>query len=65
MKKVKFKKGTTVELFCCTHDMQSEEYEDYTLEVDMTEDELNKIAEDFFWNTKEPEWGFRKPGEHE
>jgi hypothetical protein len=52
----KYKKGTTVYLNCCTHDIQSRATEPYTLEVDMTSDELEELAEQFFWDTKEPEW---------
>lgn len=54
----KFKKGSSVWLWCCTHDPQSKEVEEYILTEDHTEDELTKIAEDFFWSQKEPEWGF-------
>jgi hypothetical protein len=53
-----YKKGTMVWLWCSTHDIQSMEKEEYTLEVDCTHSELEKVAEDFFWNNKEPEWGF-------
>lgn len=53
-----YKKGTTVWLWCCTHDTQSYEKEEYKLTEDHTEEELNKIAEEFFYSNKEPEWGF-------
>lgn len=53
-----YKAGTTVWLWWCTHDPQSKEVEEYTLTEDMTEEELEKLAEDYMWNDKEPEWGF-------
>lgn len=53
-----YKKGTKVWIWCCTHDFQSEQQYEYVLEENMSEEELNAIAEEFFWNTKEPEWGF-------
>lgn len=53
-----YKKGLTVLLWCATHDPQSKETEEYVLNQDHTEEELNKIAEDFFYSCKEPEWGF-------
>lgn len=54
------KAGTTVWLWCCTHDTQSMVQEQYVLEVDMTEQQLEELAEEYFWNEKEPEWGFSK-----
>lgn len=55
-----YKKGEVVYIWCSTHDFQSLDYEEYTLEHDMTEEELTAYAEEYFWNTKEPEWGFSK-----
>ncbi len=52
----KYKAGQVVFLNCRTHDSFSKESEEYTLTEDMTEEELEKVAEEFFWNTKEPEW---------
>lgn len=53
-----YKSGTTVWLWWCTHDTQSMEQYEYFLEEDMTEEELEKLAENYFWDDKEPEWGF-------
>jgi hypothetical protein len=53
-----YKKGTKVWLCCATHDAQSKEFEEYTLEADMTETELSDVAKEYFYNTKEPEWWF-------
>lgn len=52
----KLKKGTTVWLVCRTHDAQSKEWDEYTLEEDMTEDELMEIAREYAESTKELEW---------
>ena len=57
-KKKIYKAGTTVWLWCRTHDGQSQDKQEYTLETDHTEAELNECAEEFFWSCKEPEWGF-------
>lgn len=53
-----YKKGTIVWLWCCTHDFQSKEIEEFVLDNDYTEEELEDLAKDFFYNVKEPEWGF-------
>jgi hypothetical protein len=63
-----YKKGTKVWLCCATHDAQSKEFEEYTLEADMTETELSDVAKEYFYllgcvhirivNTKEPECWF-------
>lgn len=53
-----YKAGTKVRLYCSTHDFHSKESDLYTLEHDMTEDEINSLAEEYMWNTKEPEWWF-------
>jgi hypothetical protein len=55
-----YKKGTTVWLCCATHDPQSREHEEYVLEEDMTESEIQEMAKDFMWNTKEPNWWFEE-----
>jgi hypothetical protein len=47
-----------VKLWCCTHDLQSEAEEIIEVDDDTTPAELNLLAEDFFWNEKEPEWGY-------
>ena len=60
MKQKTYKKGTTVWLVCATHDIQSKEWEEYTLTEDATEDELTKIAEEYMLNTKEPSWWFEE-----
>ena len=52
----KIKGGTTVWLCCATHDVGSKEWEEYTLTEDMTPSQLEDVAKDFFYNTKEPEW---------
>lgn len=52
----KFKKGAKVWLVCATHDPQSKEWEEYELEEDMTEEEVEALAEQFFWDRKEPQW---------
>lgn len=55
-----YKKGSKVFLCCSTHDAQSLQYEEYELEADYTEEELEKLAEEYFWNTKEPSWWFQE-----
>ena len=53
------KKGTKFKLHCCTHDLQSErESEVYELEEDITSEQLEKEAEGFMWEEKEPEWWY-------
>jgi len=49
-----------VKIWCCTHDLQSDEEEIIEVADDITDQELESIAEEFMWNTKEPEWGFEK-----
>jgi hypothetical protein len=58
--KRKYKAGTVVFLCCATHDAQSREHEAYTLTEDMSHDELEEVAKEFFYNTKEPEWWFQE-----
>lgn len=53
-----YKKGTVVMLHCCTHDLHSEEQEEWTLTEDTTEEEIESVAEQFMWDSKEPEWYF-------
>lgn len=60
-----YKKGTKITLWCCTHDSQSMEEFTFVLDSDMTGDELEDAAKDFFWQTKEPEWGFKEVAEDE
>ena len=55
------RKGEKVILHCCTHDLQSEASEEYICEDDTTDKELTDMAEEFMWNTKEPEWYWTKP----
>ena len=60
-----------VKVWCCTHDLQSKEEEIVDLaEFGFTDSEienikagngneqLNEVAKDFFYETKQPEWGF-------
>ncbi len=60
-----------VKLWCCTHDLQSKEEEIVDLEeYGFTKNEitkianggkvkdLNEIAKDFFFESKQPEWGY-------
>lgn len=47
-----------VRLWCCTHDAQSMEEEIIEVEEKTTKEQLEQIAEDFYQNCKEPEWGF-------
>jgi hypothetical protein len=49
-----------VKLWCCTHDLQSEAEETIEVDDDTTDDELVKMAEEFFWSAKEPEWWYEK-----
>lgn len=58
MSKKKNKKGTKVRLHCCTHDSGSEDYEDIVLEDDCTDEELEEMAKEFMYDTKEPEYWF-------
>ena len=51
-----YKKGLRIVLNCSTHDPQSKVSKKYTLESDYTEEQLDKLAEEFFWNQKEPSW---------
>lgn len=51
-------KGTSVTLFCCTHDRDSKSSEKIVLEEDTFEYELEELAEEFFQSNKEPEYWF-------
>ena len=54
-----------VRLFCCTHDIQSKSSEVFEFSDDITDEELEKAAEEYFWNSKEPEWWFEKLPEND
>lgn len=56
----KYKKGTKVELFCATHDFQSMESEVIVLDEDCDEEQLESMAKEFFYETKQPEWWFKE-----
>ena len=48
-----------VKFFCSTHDFQSKEESDIEeFEDDITEKELEEMAEQFFWESKEPGWWY-------
>lgn len=49
-----------IRIWCNTHDLQSEEDDIIEVDDDITDDELDEMAEEFFWNNKEPEWGWEK-----
>ena len=49
-----------VKVWCNTHDLQSREEDVMEVRDDATDAELDAEAEDFFWNNKEPEWGWEK-----
>ena len=45
--------------YCCTHDFQSEDHSDIEeFDDDTTIKELEEMAEEFFWNSKEPSWWY-------
>ena len=52
-----------IKLWYCTHDLQSDEEEIIEVADDTTDKELEAIDEEFMWNTKEPEWGFKRVDE--
>jgi hypothetical protein len=49
-----------VRLFCSTHDLQSKVSDIIKVDADTTDEDLEGMAEDFFWNSKEPCWWFEK-----
>lgn len=49
-----------VRLYCCTHDAGSTEYEDIEVDDTLTDEQLEEMARDFFYSTKEPEFWFEK-----
>ncbi len=49
-----------VRLFCSTHDVQSKESEEFEYPNNFTDEELDKEAEDYFWQIKEPCWWFER-----
>jgi hypothetical protein len=49
-----------VKIWCCTHDIQSDEEEVMEFPDDVTDEELESAAEEFMWSAKEPEWGFER-----
>jgi hypothetical protein len=53
-----YKAGTKIKLSCCTHDFQSTESDIITLESDLQESDLEKLAEEYFYQQKQPEWWF-------
>ena len=57
--KIVAKKGQVITLHCCTHDCGSEEHEDFTLEDDATEFDLDNMAAEFLENMKQPEYWWK------
>ena len=49
-----------VRFWCSTHDLISKVEDTMELPDDMTDEELEKEAEQFFWERKEPSWGFER-----
>ena len=50
-----------VKFFCCTHDFHSEDESDVEeFPDDTTDEELVEMAEEFFWNSKKPNWWFKR-----
>ena len=49
-----------VRFYCSTRDLQSEEEDIIDVDDDTSEKELEEIAEQYFWDAKEPEWGWEK-----
>ena len=49
-----------VRLFCSTHDRDSRRNEVFDYPDDYTDEQLEKEAEEFFWNEKEPCWWFER-----
>ena len=49
-----------VRIWCCTHDFQSEEEDIVEFPDDTSNADLEAYAEEFMWNSKEPEWGFER-----
>jgi hypothetical protein len=58
--KIVVKKGEKYILACATHDPRSRVEEEFIAEDDMSEEELENEAEEFFWNNKEPCWWWDK-----
>lgn len=56
-------KGTEVVLCCCSHDLYSDKYEDFTLDQDYTSNELDEIARGFMEDKLTPEWYWKYKGE--
>jgi hypothetical protein len=54
------KKMIKVKLWCCTHDTQSMEEDVIEVDADTTDEELDEMAKEYMYNTKEPEWGFKR-----
>ena len=52
--------GMKVRFWWNTHDMGSDCEDIVEVEDDMTDAELEQMAQDCFWNDKEPEWGWEK-----
>lgn len=49
-----------VRFWCCTHDLGSKAEDIQEVDSDLTDEELEKWAEEYFWEQKQPEWGFEK-----
>jgi len=49
-----------VRFWCCTHDFQSKVEEIIEVDDNTSEEDLDDMAKDYFWNEKEPEWGFER-----
>jgi hypothetical protein len=47
-----------VTFHCSTHDLQSEEEGTWDVPDDTTDEELEEMAKDYFWECKQPEWWY-------
>jgi hypothetical protein len=47
-----------VKLWCSTHDLQSRREDIVEYPDDLSNEDLEVEAEEFFWNEKEPCWGY-------
>ena len=49
-----------VKFWWCTHDMGSDVEDIIEVDDATTDAELEQMAQDCFWDDKEPEWGWEK-----
>jgi hypothetical protein len=52
-------KGTKIKLWCCTHDRGSDDERIIILDDDYNENELEEMAKEFMYESKEPEYGWK------